>query len=261
MWVQDYLADTSHLDATEHGVYHLLLYRYWLTDGQALPEDTTVLRRIARCRTRSIVERILGEFWELSTGEGWHHRRARIELRVTRDRKVAASHNAKKRWKINDQTYADASNPQCSPTPTPKEEEKKEEDPPSVSSPRADLRFAEWWSAYPNKVGKKSCLAIWKRRKLDEYAERLINDVTDRQARDAKWVDGFVPNPQTYLNGDRWEDEIKTTRSKGNGRDYEPKADAIRRQQRERYEASKDGRVDEGTDDWLLGFDDGSVRN
>ena len=127
MWIADYLSDTSHLDATEHGVYHLLLYRYWLTDGRALPEDMSVLRRIARCRTREKVERILTEFWELSVGEGWHHKRAKKELRVTRDRKMAASENAKKRWKNNDRAHAEASNPLCSPSPSPSPEEKEKE--------------------------------------------------------------------------------------------------------------------------------------
>lgn len=119
MWLADYLADTSHLDATEHGIYHLLLYRYWLTDGRPLPEDIRVLRNIARCRTGDQVLRILKEFWELSTGEGWHHKRATIELRVTRDRKFAQSEKAKKRWKNNERPNAAAYPVHMPPTLTP----------------------------------------------------------------------------------------------------------------------------------------------
>lgn len=58
-----------------------------------------------------------------------------------------------------------------------------------------------------------------------------------------------------------WKAAVRTWERNGNGRkngrDYEPKADAIRRQQRERYE----GRVDEGADAWLLGIDDSGVRD
>lgn len=49
--------------------------------------------------------------------------------------------------------------------------------------------------------------------------DALIDDVRTRASQDAKWLDGFVPNPQTYLNQDRWEDEINTERAKAsNGR-------------------------------------------
>ncbi len=230
MWVQDYLADTSHLDATEHGVYHLLLYRYWLTDGRALPDDMALLRRVAKCRTRATVERILAEFWQLSTGEGWHHKRAKLELRVTRDRKVAARESAKKRWKINDRAYANASNPQCSPTPTPTPEEKKEEKlkQKEERKPSASLGFEDWWKAYPKKVGKAPCLAIWKRRRLGQIADRLIADILRRAQDDGRWLDGYIPNPQTYLNQSRWEDELQPRSKKpeklkrGNGAGGQP---------------------------------------
>ncbi|MEM6286611.1 MAG: hypothetical protein AAF845_05600 [Bacteroidota bacterium] len=74
---------------------------------------------------------------------------------------------------------------------------------------RAD-RFAEWWSVYPSghKVKKKDALKKWRARKLDRIADTLIADVQRRVAEDDKWKRGFVPNPTTYLNGDRWEDDI-----------------------------------------------------
>jgi hypothetical protein len=70
------------------------------------------------------------------------------------------------------------------------------------------LRFAEWWSVYPKKNGKKKCLVKWKARKLDAMADRLIADV-ERRTDSQKWKDGFIPNPLTYINGDLWEDEIE----------------------------------------------------
>jgi hypothetical protein len=70
-------------------------------------------------------------------------------------------------------------------------------------------RFAEWWSVYPKKNDKKKCLAKWKVRKLDAMADKLIADV-GRRINTQKWKDGFIPNPLTYINGDRWEDEIET---------------------------------------------------
>ena len=68
--------------------------------------------------------------------------------------------------------------------------------------------FEEWWKAYPNKANKKKALDIWKRRNLDHKAMVIVADTVLRRKDCAKWRDGFVPLPTTYLNGDRWEDEI-----------------------------------------------------
>ena len=74
--------------------------------------------------------------------------------------------------------------------------------------------FDRWWDAYPKKVGKKTARAIWQRRKLDTIADTITQDTVTRSAVCAKWAEGYIPNPTTYLNGDRWEDEIEPTRSR-----------------------------------------------
>ncbi len=38
-------------------------------------------------------------------------------------------------------------------------------------------------------------------------ADMIIKDVKKR-INTKKWQDGFIPNPLTYINGDRWEDEM-----------------------------------------------------
>jgi uncharacterized protein YdaU (DUF1376 family) len=68
--------------------------------------------------------------------------------------------------------------------------------------------FENWWSEYPKKVGKKDCLKKWKSRRLDTIADTLIED-TKKRIKSKKWQDGFIPNPLTYINGDRWNDELE----------------------------------------------------
>lgn len=68
-------------------------------------------------------------------------------------------------------------------------------------------RFEEFWEAYPKKVGKKSCQQKWNQKKLDERADMVIADVQWRAKFSKKWQKGFVPNPHTFLHGERWEDE------------------------------------------------------
>lgn len=79
--------------------------------------------------------------------------------------------------------------------------------------PRAEktgLRFEEWWAVYPKKVDKKKSLGIWKSKKLDRIADTLIDKTRERVAADPNWANGYILNPTTYLNGERWNDEIGT---------------------------------------------------
>lgn len=78
--------------------------------------------------------------------------------------------------------------------------------------------FEQWWSLYPTKVGKKPCREKWKRKKLDEQADVLIAKLRQQVAEDARWLDGFAPNPETYLNQERWTDEIQRTRGNGHAK-------------------------------------------
>lgn len=72
--------------------------------------------------------------------------------------------------------------------------------------------FDRWWEAYPKKVAKKSCLAKWKGMGLEARGEALIADVRKRLRLDRKWKEDYAPNPLTYLNGERWEDQIEPVR-------------------------------------------------
>ena len=74
---------------------------------------------------------------------------------------------------------------------------------------RCASRFDEFWDEYPKKIEKKKAKQKWKSRNLDCIADQIIEDIKTRKAKDRKWLDGYIPNPTTYINGDRWEDEIQ----------------------------------------------------
>lgn len=77
---------------------------------------------------------------------------------------------------------------------------------------RGSEAFERWWAAYPKKVGKKPCITKWKAKKLDAMVDRLVADVEKRIAEDGRWLDGYIPNPATYLTQERWEDELQPRR-------------------------------------------------
>lgn len=72
----------------------------------------------------------------------------------------------------------------------------------------APSRFDDFWAVYPSKENKKKAKAVWTKKKLDLKADMIIADVIRRKACHKKWLEGFIPHPTTYLNGERWEDEI-----------------------------------------------------
>jgi len=75
-----------------------------------------------------------------------------------------------------------------------------------------DGHFENFWKTYPKKVKKKDTEKRWKALNLDSLGERIIRDVEARKKNDERWKAGYVPDPTTYLNGERWEDEIEVSR-------------------------------------------------
>lgn len=73
--------------------------------------------------------------------------------------------------------------------------------------------FDEWWSLYPKKVAKKACKQKWRVKGLEEKAPSLLAKLKSQIATDAQWKAGYAPNPLTYLNQERWQDEIQSQRT------------------------------------------------
>ena len=66
--------------------------------------------------------------------------------------------------------------------------------------------FDRWWRIYPKKVAKKPCRDKWRRMKPDP--DILVRDVQARIEHDEQWKQGYIPNPLTYLNQERFNDDI-----------------------------------------------------
>lgn len=81
-----------------------------------------------------------------------------------------------------------------------------------------ERRFAEFWKAYPKKVGKASCLKAWKKLKPTAELHDHIMAALEAQKRSEQWQrEGgrFIPNPLTWLNQGRWDDEPTETTNAG----------------------------------------------
>jgi len=73
--------------------------------------------------------------------------------------------------------------------------------------------FERFWRAYPNKVGKKSALKAWERLKLTPDDQRLaaMRAGLDAAKLSPQWREEkgrYIPHAATWLNGERWTDEL-----------------------------------------------------
>jgi hypothetical protein len=71
--------------------------------------------------------------------------------------------------------------------------------------------FDEFWSGYPVKKSKQDALRAWtKLNPSSDLQARIRADVAARVEKDSDWLRGAIPYPATYLNGERWTDELRT---------------------------------------------------
>jgi uncharacterized protein YdaU (DUF1376 family) len=118
----DYLKDTGHLGAAEHGAYLLMIGHYWCT-GEPLPNSDPLLAKITRQalgKWRGMRE-VLAAFFEINEG-GWHHHRVEEEMASAIERKgkaqARAEHAARTRWgKSKHAPSMPAQCPSSSPSP------------------------------------------------------------------------------------------------------------------------------------------------
>lgn len=91
-------------------------------------------------------------------------------------------------------------------------EDEDESPPPVVPPTRGTVMpkgFAEFWQAYPKKVGKQAALKSFARAIKNVDLQTLLAAV-ERQKRSPQWSKDngqYIPNPATWLNQGRWDDE------------------------------------------------------
>ena len=97
-------------------------------------------------------------------------------------------------------TYNDSKLTQSQPRPNPiirKKESKNKE---------SNKDFEKFWKAYPKKVGKKK---VQDKFNANNYPIDLIIKNIELQKKSEQWQNQqYIPNPETYLNQERWTDEV-----------------------------------------------------
>jgi len=71
--------------------------------------------------------------------------------------------------------------------------------------------FDQFWKLYPKKKGRKDAAKAWEKLKPDKIQRAVLIASLAKHCVSADWTkDGgrYVPNPATWLNGERWEDVL-----------------------------------------------------
>lgn len=82
-----------------------------------------------------------------------------------------------------------------------------------------DAEFERFWQAYPRKIGKTAAkrhfYSALKRNQTEILWPELIRTILDalrEQCKQEQWKKDngkYIPHPSTWLNGERWNDELK----------------------------------------------------
>jgi uncharacterized protein YdaU (DUF1376 family) len=207
MFPSDFEAKTSHLTLEEDGAYNRLLRLMWMTPGCSLPDDDAWIMRRMRVDADTyerVVRIVIDEFCIRSNGrvsnakltEVFDESKSRHEKRVSAGSKGGKA----KALKTNKTEPSNAQAMLKQPKPKPK----PYNNPPT---PQGDL-FDDFWSVVPKKVGKGQARKAWKAALKKADAEAIISAMKRYAASRKGQDDQFTAHPSTWLNGERWADDV-----------------------------------------------------
>jgi uncharacterized protein YdaU (DUF1376 family) len=234
LYVSDYLADTAHLTAQQHGAYMLLLMNYWQR-GKPLDNTNERLSHVARLSPEEWEQAkpTLEEFFVID-GDLWSHARVEDDLEKIREKSAKASFAGRR--SVVARNFNGRSTGVQQALNHKEEEEDKEED--KDKKDYAKL-FDQFWEIYPLKMGKaKAFLSFKKVLKIIDF--EIVLKGAQRYKLDPNREQAYTLYPTTWLNGHRWLDEpLPTITSPQENKREKELQQAKEKAEREKAEAAK----------------------
>lgn len=203
----DYLADTMGMSCCEHGVYVLLLAVSW--QRGPLPDDMDHLARLTANPPIEVLRFVLESYWT-RTETGWLNARMELEREKVATSFKKRSDAGKKGMLARWEGQKNEKNDNNAITMLYQNDNIQNQNHKHIKDTL--VRFDVWWSEYGKKRNRKGCVRVWKSKRLEAKADVLIEDTKKRKTQDRRWLEGYQPDPLTYLNQERWEDEIEPPR-------------------------------------------------
>ena len=218
--IGDFIKDTANLDDHQIATYLRMIWAYYSSESP-FEDDCDGIAFAVRSDERT-VRLILKHYFSLVDGE-WRHSRCDRELMTFRGKSEKAKKSANARWKnanalpphsertANERVF-DANQ---EPITNNQERAKKHRS----SCAELDESFESFWRVYPKKVGKKDAMKAWSKVK-EERREEVMRGLSSHVVCD-QWVKDegrFIPNAATWLNAERWDDQVKAYKATGLGK-------------------------------------------
>jgi uncharacterized protein YdaU (DUF1376 family) len=226
----DFLQGSKLMTLQERGAYITLLCEQWDVGG--LTGEAIELARLLGCHRRD-AERLWGRVVKkFVKGEDhlWRNARLERERQKQEARRLALSHNGsqggrgrkantkltqskKKAIALKQESYSlNSEKLKQSLSSSASQDQIKERSDRTPVVPKSESairgRFDAFWAEYPNKKAKGAAWNAW--RKLaptTDHTAQMI-DAIRAQRHSREWREGFIPHPATWLNQERWSDEI-----------------------------------------------------
>ena len=108
-------------------------------------------------------------------------------------------------------------------------------------------KFERFWSAYPRHQDKKKALDAFKKIDPDdELLEKMLNSI-EKQKASSQWQDPqYIPHPTTWLNRERWNDEVQQSKPVETVKQAQVPA--------QQFEQRDYSQVAETADDWIARY-------
>lgn len=152
-------------------------------------KPATVELGITAMLRKGLIEEIDG-IYHITNWEKWQTVDGAEKLKIQR-------REATRRWR--EKKLAAEAAPAL-PAPEPKPEPKQT---------AMERRFERFWKAYPKKVGKGGAEKSFQKYKPDDELTETMIQAIEAQKQTRQWKEGYIPNPQTWLNQKRWLDEVE----------------------------------------------------
>ena len=79
---------------------------------------------------------------------------------------------------------------------------------------QGDEKFEMFWKKYPRHIARKNALKAWTKLKVDDVLFEKIMHALEKALVQIQWREKqYIPHPATWLNGERWEDEVESPKS------------------------------------------------
>ena len=114
---------------------------------------------------------------------------------------------------ISDESRCSRNPIQSNPNPI-RESESESESNAAARKAEREKAFADFWTAYPRKVGKQDARKAFEKVPFDALSALIPAVEQQKKSKQWKKDDGqYIPNPATWLNQGRWEDQLDEAKS------------------------------------------------